>query len=86
MDVKLVKAFLGKPVYYDTGQMNFEGCRRGGRAAKTRTNFKSQARGLFFRIFLCANRMQCHVVSSLRMKMPENCLTPTALLKLHQSK
>ena len=37
MDVKLVKAFLGKTVYYDTGQMNFEGCRRGGRAAKTRT-------------------------------------------------
>ena len=26
MDVKLVKAFLGKTVYYDTGQMNFEGC------------------------------------------------------------
>ena len=26
MDVKLVKAFLGKTVYYDTGQMNFDGC------------------------------------------------------------
>ena len=26
MDVKLVKVFLGKAVYYDTGQMNFEGC------------------------------------------------------------
>ena len=26
MDVKLVKVFLGKTVYYDTGQMNFEGC------------------------------------------------------------
>ena len=53
MDVKLVKAFLGKTVYYDTGQMNFEGCRRGGRAAKTRTNFKRRQKGYFLAFFVC---------------------------------
>ena len=47
MDVKLVKAFLGKTVYYDTGQMNFKGCRRGDRAAKTRTIFKRRQKGYF---------------------------------------
>ena len=51
MDVKLVKAFLGKTVYYDTGQMNFEGCRRGGRAAKTRTIFKRKQGGYFLAFF-----------------------------------
>lgn len=51
MDVKLVKAFLGKTVYYDTGQINFEGCRRGGRAAKTRTNFKRRQKGYFLAFF-----------------------------------
>ncbi len=53
MDVKLVKAFLGKTVYYDTGQINFKGCRRGGRAAKTRTNFKRRQKGYFLVFFLC---------------------------------
>ena len=51
MDVKLVKAFLGKTVYYDTGQMNFEDCRRGGRAAKTRTNFNRGQKGYFLAFF-----------------------------------
>ena len=40
MDVKLVKNLLGKTVYYDAGQINFDGCRRGGRAAKTRIDAK----------------------------------------------
>ena len=26
MDIKLVKNLLGKIVYYDTGQINFDGC------------------------------------------------------------
>ncbi len=26
MDIKLVKNLLGKTVYYDTGQINFDGC------------------------------------------------------------
>ena len=26
MDIKLVKSLLGKTVYYDTGQINFDGC------------------------------------------------------------
>lgn len=26
MDIKLVKTLLGKTVYYDTGQINFDGC------------------------------------------------------------
>ena len=26
MDIKQVKFFLGKTVYYDTGQMNIDGC------------------------------------------------------------
>lgn len=51
MDVKLVKAFLGKTVYYDTGQINFEGCRRGGRTAKTRTIFKRRQKGYFLALF-----------------------------------
>lgn len=64
MDVKLVKAFWGKTVYYDTGQMNFEGCRRGGRAAKTRTIFKRKQGG-YFPAFLCVrNWMQRHVAQA----------------------
>lgn len=59
MDVKLVKAFLGKTVYYDTGQINFEGCRRGGRAVKTRTNFKRRQKG-YFLAFFCV-RIGCNV-------------------------
>lgn len=53
MDVKLVKAFLGKTVYYDTGQMNFEGCKHGGRTAKTRATFKRRQKGYFLVFFLC---------------------------------
>lgn len=34
-NTRLVKTFLGKTVYYDTGQINFEGCRREVRAVKT---------------------------------------------------
>ena len=26
MDIKLVKRFMGKIVYYDTGQINIDGC------------------------------------------------------------
>lgn len=26
MDIKSVKSMLGKTVYFDTGQMNFDGC------------------------------------------------------------
>ena len=64
MDVKLVKAFLEKTVYYDTGQMNFEGCRRGGRAAKTRTIFKRRQKGYFLALFCVQNRMQRHVAQA----------------------
>ena len=53
MDVKLVKAFLGKTVYYYTGQINFKGCRRGGRATKTRTIFKRKQGGYFLAFFVC---------------------------------
>lgn len=64
MDIKLVKAFLGKTVYYDTGQMNFEGCRRGGRAAKTRTIFKRRQGGYFLAFFCVRNWMQRHVAQA----------------------
>ena len=50
MDIKLVKSLLGKTVYYDTGQINFDGCRRGGRAATTRTS-TSAGKKLFARVF-----------------------------------
>ena len=64
MDVKLVKAFLGKTVYYDTGQINFEGCRRGGRAAKTRTIFKRKQGGYFLAFFCVRIGMQRHVAQA----------------------
>ena len=54
MDIKLVKNLLGKTVYYDTGQINFDGCRRGGRAAKTRIDAKRRHRGYFLALcFVC---------------------------------
>ena len=51
MDIKLVKNLLGKTVYYDTGQINFDGCRRGGRAAKTRSEAKRRQKALCSRFF-----------------------------------
>ena len=64
MDVKLVKNLLGKTVYYDTGQINFDGCRRGGRAAKTRIDAKRRHKAISSRFVLCANWMQRHVAQA----------------------
>ena len=64
MDIKLVKSLLGKTVYYDTRQINFDGCRRGGRAAKTRIDAKRRQKALCSRFVLCANWMQRHVAQA----------------------
>ena len=58
MEIKLAKNLLGKTVYYDTKQINFDGCRRGGRAAKTRSEAKRRQKALcsrFFRVRLGCN-------------------------------
>lgn len=50
MDVKLVKNLLGKTVYYDTGQINFDGC--SAEAARPRRELAlSAGEKLFARAF-----------------------------------
>ncbi len=64
MDIKLVKSLIGKTVYYNTRQINFDCCRRGGRAAKTRTSTKRRPKAICSRFVLCANWMQRHVAQA----------------------
>ena len=55
MDIKLLKTLLGKTVYYDTGQINFDGC--SAEAARPRRELALSAGTRFIcpRFFSCAN-------------------------------
>lgn len=46
MNLNQVKTFMNKIVYYDTGQVDMEGCRRGARAGISR--IRLEARELVF--------------------------------------
>ncbi len=59
MDIKLVKNLLGKTVYYDTGQINFDGC--SAETAQPRRELAlSACKKLFTRTFFRV-RIGCNV-------------------------